>query len=98
MAGKGKPGPAPRQSEALSDADRQRLARKRRKEELAELKKQADALISIQDLLRRLRAAWEQGNPIQVGEILDDLDRAAGLNNNEDETEYEPQAPCPHRF
>lgn len=95
MAGKGKPGPAPRHSEALSDADRQRLARKRRKEELAELKKQADALISIQDLLRRLRAAWEQGNAIQVGEILDDLDRVAGL---EDENEHEPQAPCPHRF
>lgn len=95
MAGKGKPGPAPRQSEALSDADRQRLARKRRKEELAELKKQADALISIQDLLRRLRAAWEQGNAIQVGETLDDLDRVAGL---EDENEHEPQAPCPHRF
>lgn len=95
MAGKGKPGPAPRQSEALSVADRQRLARKRRKEELAELKKQADALISIQDLLRRLRAAWEQGNAIQVGEILDDLDRIAGL---EDENEHEPQAPCPHRF
>lgn len=95
MAGKGKPGPAPKQGEALSVADRQRLARKRRKEELAELKKQAEALISIQDLLRRLRAAWEQGNAIQVGEILDDLDRVAGL---EDENEHEPQAPCPHRF